>query len=185
MKKPTKIAIVASAATAAVAAVVLTVFLTLPKHPTQVPDSALLPDHLSSTPLTESMVAPKTDNAQESATSRTEPAPAQKPQPTAPVNNSPAEPDEEQAPLPYRVTAQFSVPDTDVFVFPEFASDTYYDTATDIQLPYRLYVPADYDKSKRYPVFLFLHGAGERGNDNTTHIRVLENAYRVAGDMLS
>ena len=185
MKKPTKIAIVASAATAAVAAAVLTVFLTLPKHPTQVPDSALLPDHLSSTPLTESMVAPKTDNAQESATSRTEPAPAQKPQPTAPVNNSPAEPDEEQAPLPYRVTAKFSVPDTDVFVFPEFASDTYYDTATDIQLPYRLYVPADYDKSKRYPVFLFLHGAGERGNDNTTHIRVLENAYRVAGDMLS
>ena len=41
MKKPTKIAIVASAATAAVAAAVLTVFLTLPKHPTQVPDSAL------------------------------------------------------------------------------------------------------------------------------------------------
>lgn len=185
MKKSTKIAIVAASAAAAVAAAVLTVILTLPKRPAQASDSAPWSERLTSTPFTESTVAPKTDNAQESTTSRTEPAPAQKSQPTAPANNSSSEPDEEQDPLPYKVTTQFSVPDTDVFVFPEFASDTYYDTATDIQLPYRLYVPADYDKSKRYPVFLFLHGAGDRGFDNTTHIRALENAYRVAGDMLS
>ena len=191
MKKPTKIAIVAASAAAAVAAAVLAVILTLPKRPAQVSGSEPWQDRLSSTPLTESTVAPKTDNAQESTTSRTEPASAQKPQPTAPANNSSTtsattKPDEEQDPLPYRVTAQFPVPNTDdVFVFPEFASDTYYDTATDIQLPYRLYVPADYDKSKQYPVFFFLHGAGDRGFDNATYIRVLENAYRVAGDMLS
>ena len=33
-------------------------------------------------------------------------------------------------------------------------------------LPYRLLLPANYDASKKYPLVLFLHGAGERGNDN-------------------
>ena len=33
-------------------------------------------------------------------------------------------------------------------------------------LPYRILFPADYDPQKRYPLVLFLHGAGERGNDN-------------------
>lgn len=33
-------------------------------------------------------------------------------------------------------------------------------------LPYRILYPANYDRSKKYPLLLFLHGAGERGNDN-------------------
>lgn len=33
-------------------------------------------------------------------------------------------------------------------------------------LPYRILYPANYDKTKKYPLILFLHGAGERGNDN-------------------
>ena len=33
-------------------------------------------------------------------------------------------------------------------------------------LPYRLLYPANYDKNKKYPLLLFLHGAGERGKDN-------------------
>ena len=33
-------------------------------------------------------------------------------------------------------------------------------------LPYRILYPENYDKSKKYPLVLFLHGAGERGNDN-------------------
>lgn len=33
-------------------------------------------------------------------------------------------------------------------------------------LPYRLMLPAKYDKTKKYPLVLFLHGAGERGRDN-------------------
>jgi predicted peptidase len=33
-------------------------------------------------------------------------------------------------------------------------------------LPYRILYPANYDKTKKYPLLLFLHGAGERGKDN-------------------
>ena len=33
-------------------------------------------------------------------------------------------------------------------------------------LPYRILYPEDYDINKKYPVLFFLHGAGERGNDN-------------------
>ena len=33
-------------------------------------------------------------------------------------------------------------------------------------LPYRILYPDNYDKTKKYPLILFLHGAGERGGDN-------------------
>jgi len=33
-------------------------------------------------------------------------------------------------------------------------------------LPYRLLLPENYNKKRAYPLVLFLHGAGERGNDN-------------------
>jgi predicted peptidase len=33
-------------------------------------------------------------------------------------------------------------------------------------LRYRLLLPENYDSTKMYPLILFLHGAGERGNDN-------------------
>lgn len=45
-------------------------------------------------------------------------------------------------------------------------------------LPYRLYVPDDYDSKKDYPLLLFLHGAGERGNDNKKHIEVNNGIIR-------
>lgn len=32
-------------------------------------------------------------------------------------------------------------------------------------MPYMVYVPRDYDADKKWPVILFLHGAGERGTD--------------------
>lgn len=33
-------------------------------------------------------------------------------------------------------------------------------------LPYRIMFPQGFDASQKYPLILFLHGAGERGNDN-------------------
>lgn len=46
----------------------------------------------------------------------------------------------------------------------------YYADDIDIGLPYRYYIPEDYNEDTAYPVFLFLHGAGGRGNDNETQI---------------
>ena len=37
-------------------------------------------------------------------------------------------------------------------------------------LPYRLLLPLDYDANKAYPLILFLHGSGERGNDNKAQL---------------
>ena len=39
-------------------------------------------------------------------------------------------------------------------------------TNADTTLPYRLILPEKYDETKSYPMLVFLHGAGERGNDN-------------------
>ena len=37
-------------------------------------------------------------------------------------------------------------------------------------LKYRIMFPKDFSKEKQYPLVLFLHGAGERGNDNKTQL---------------
>ncbi|HUQ97195.1 MAG TPA: prolyl oligopeptidase family serine peptidase [Chitinophagaceae bacterium] len=37
-------------------------------------------------------------------------------------------------------------------------------------LPYRLLLPLHFDASKKYPLVLFLHGAGERGRDNEAQL---------------
>src|SRR5688572_28370137 len=37
-------------------------------------------------------------------------------------------------------------------------------------IDYRVYVPVGYDPAKKYPVILYLHGRGARGNDNEKQI---------------
>ncbi len=37
-------------------------------------------------------------------------------------------------------------------------------------LKYRLLKPADFDPDKKYPLVVFLHGAGERGDDNSAQL---------------
>ncbi|MEQ1675774.1 MAG: phospholipase, partial [Chitinophagaceae bacterium] len=59
-----------------------------------------------------------------------------------------------------------------LFALPSFAQDLSlyqkkeYAYSEGKILPYRILYPENYDKSKKYPLVLFLHGAGERGNDN-------------------
>ena len=37
-------------------------------------------------------------------------------------------------------------------------------------LPYRILLPKNYNSQKSYPLLIFLHGAGERGNDNKSQL---------------
>lgn len=47
-------------------------------------------------------------------------------------------------------------------------------------LPYRILLPLNYDASKKYPLILVLHGAGERGNDNEAQL--VHGAYLFLKD---
>lgn len=58
----------------------------------------------------------------------------------------------------------------------EFASDK------GEKLGYRLFIPADYDKTKTYPLTVFLHGSGESA---TTTSRNLSTPDRACSRMLS
>lgn len=52
----------------------------------------------------------------------------------------------------------------------DFEPKTFADS-TGQQLQYRILKPANYDSTKSYPLVLFLHGAGERGNDNFSQLK--------------
>lgn len=57
---------------------------------------------------------------------------------------------------------------------PEGLADTFearvYRNARQEAMPYRLYVPANYDERKKYPLILWLHGGAGRGSDNRKQI---------------
>ena len=42
----------------------------------------------------------------------------------------------------------------------------------DVSLPYGIYIPKNYDCGETYPLLVFLHGAGERGDDNHLQLTV-------------
>ncbi len=55
-----------------------------------------------------------------------------------------------------------------------FAAETIakeWDAPNGIHIPYRLAVPEKVEEGKVYPLVLFLHGAGERGDDNKKHLK--------------
>jgi predicted peptidase len=43
-------------------------------------------------------------------------------------------------------------------------------TSGSTTVKYRLFVPVNYDSSKKYPFIVTMHGVGERGNDNTRQV---------------
>src|SRR5690606_12554356 len=43
-------------------------------------------------------------------------------------------------------------------------------------MPYRLFIPENYNEQESYPLVLFLHGGGERGTDNERHILINDGA---------
>jgi predicted peptidase len=52
-----------------------------------------------------------------------------------------------------------------------------------VHYPYQVYVPASYTSAERWPVILFLHGAGERGSDGLAQTQVgLATAVRLHPD---
>ena len=65
---------------------------------------------------------------------------------------------------------------------------SYEDDATGekIALPYRIYLPSDYDttNNKQYPILFFLHGHGETGMDNTQNIRVNGGENKLINDLI-
>ncbi len=51
------------------------------------------------------------------------------------------------------------------------------DTQNGNKLPYCLYLPDNYSSDKKYPVILFLHGAGEIGSDNQLQLNNIRNMF--------
>lgn len=68
----------------------------------------------------------------------------------------------------FLVTMQTSLVDANDLE--KFEARTYTDAAG-TKLLYRLLKPKNYDAKKSYPLVLFLHGAGERGNDNFAQLK--------------
>jgi predicted peptidase len=57
-----------------------------------------------------------------------------------------------------------------------FQKFVYTDTGSGLKMPYRLFIPSNYDQSKSYPLVLFLHGGGENGDDNEKQLHGTEGA---------
>lgn len=58
---------------------------------------------------------------------------------------------------------------------PAFAQDLslyekHYFVSKGDTLPYRLLLPENYDATKKYPLVIFLHGSGEKGNNNESQL---------------
>ncbi len=64
-----------------------------------------------------------------------------------------------------------------------FSKETFTDTSG-LRVPYRLHLPENRQNGKKYPVILFLHGAGETGRDNEAQLPNFIQCFNVASDIL-
>lgn len=88
------------------------------------------------------------------------------------------------APALEKVTASYKVTNP-VQIKEKLEAKKFFDTQSGKTLPYRIFVPENYSSKNKYPVLLMLHGAGERGNNNSTQLANFKNAFQTAGDFLS
>ena len=86
-----------------------------------------------------------------------------------------------EKPRPENVTKVFDF--TCKFEIPLAKKEIFKDTQNGNTIPYRLFVPKNYDSSKRYPVILYLHGAGEIGTDNEKHISYISKLFEYSNDL--
>ncbi|MBQ6818025.1 MAG: hypothetical protein IJP35_00265 [Clostridia bacterium] len=96
---------------------------------------------------------------------------------TAPTDDSDETNSVEKVTEIFDFTCDF--PDTEVKI------EVYNDPKNGKRLPYRLYMPANYDPSKKYPVLLVLHGAGEMGNNNSLQLHNVKKIFECNGDIVS
>ncbi|MCQ2386421.1 MAG: hypothetical protein MJ078_07100, partial [Clostridia bacterium] len=79
-------------------------------------------------------------------------------------NNNDDIPPVSQKPDPPAYTA------SEVLTKDDFISDIYTDSDGK-NLPFRIYLPENYNSDYAYPLLVFLHGAGERGDDNDLQLK--------------
>lgn len=98
------------------------------------------------------------------------------------TNNNSSETDDKLT-RPENVTKVYKFRANEIIADP--IKETFVDYKNGNTLKYSLYIPDDYSPSKKYPVILFLHGAGEIGNDNRTHLSTLEKMFSNNADYIS
>lgn len=81
---------------------------------------------------------------------------------------------EQAAPMPLAASAKkapvYNLPSRAVDIYQAFQAKSF--TATDgTVLKYRIFIPDGYTPEADYPLLLILHGAGERGDDNSAQMR--------------
>lgn len=84
---------------------------------------------------------------------------------------------------PEVVTKKYSFRATSTVTDP--IKETFHDSKNGNTLKYSLFLPDDYSPNKKYPVILFLHGAGELGVDNARHLYNLEKMFLNNADYIS
>ncbi len=66
--------------------------------------------------------------------------------------------------------------DCDTWVYNLFKAGEYFDAANNVNIPYQLYIPSNYDPSKQYPIVFALHGSGQR----TQSVDMVLKRYQMA-----
>jgi len=67
-------------------------------------------------------------------------------------------------------TVDFLIPN-DVFDFGTYTS------SSGLEIPYRIYFPEGYNPEQSYPLMLYMHDNGSRGNDNILHLTTAGSAF--------